>query len=165
MLVELLTRRHARDTFACGKAELDSYIREPALQDMKRGLAHVFVLVDDPSPAVLGYYSLSAFGVQLHDLPQDVQARLGRYPAVPATLLGRLAVTEARRGHGLGEHLLMDALRRAESVTAEVASVAVIVDAIDDDAAAFYARYDFRSFAGNPRKLFLPMSTIKALGL
>jgi predicted GNAT family N-acyltransferase len=161
--VEALARHHERGDFTCGKPELDEYIARRAGQDMRRDVATVFVLVEQGSAQILGYYTLSSLSVLLNDLPDNVTKKLPRYPAVPATLLGRLAVSVARRGQGLGEHLLMDALARAAAATAQVASMAVVVDAIDDDAKAFYERYDFRPFEAQPMRLYLPMSTVRGL--
>jgi len=74
-----------------------------------------------------------------------------------------LTVSVGRRGERLGKFLPVDALRRAAVATGDIASVAVVVDAIDEVARAFYERYGFRGFAGNPMKLHLPMVTVRAL--
>lgn len=112
---------------------------------------------------IVGFYSLAASGVALADLPEDVVRRLPRYPLVPGTLLGRLAVDRTWQGHGLGEHLLLDALFR--SLRSEVASYAVVVDARDEAAMRFYDRYGFRPLGRSNRRLFLPMSTIARLAV
>ncbi len=130
---------------------------------MRRRVAAPFVLCEGESNAVLGYYTLSALSVDVGAWPEAVARRLPRYPVVPATLLGRLAVDRRLRGKGAGEHLLMDALRRALGASREVASVAVVVDAKDDNAATFYRRYDFIPFADPANRLFLPMATIERL--
>lgn len=161
--VELLTREHDRARFASGSPQLDHYLKHVATQDSRRDLATVFVLVEGRSAVVIGYYSLSSYAVLLTDLPQDVKKRVGRYPLVPATLMGRLAVDAARRGQGLGELLLIDALRRAAGATRSVASVGVIVEAINEAAASFYQHFDFRPVAGPSNRLLLPMATIRAL--
>lgn len=122
-------------------------------------------MTDDGSDVVVGYYTLSSFTVVLQDLPEELARRLPRYPNVPATLLGRLAVAESRQGEGLGETLLVDALERAAAVSEEVASAAVVVDAADEDAARFYERFGFLSLPRRPARLFLPMATVRrALG-
>jgi len=99
----------------------------------------------------------------LEEVYQGLAKKLPKYPVVPATLLGRLAVDVRLRGKGAGEHLLMDALRRALEAAREVASLAVVVDAKDDAAVSFYRHYDFISFADRPRRLFLPMAVIEKL--
>jgi GNAT superfamily N-acetyltransferase len=87
--------------------------------------------------------------------------KLPRYPLVPATLLGRLAVDRRQQGRGYGRFLLADALHRA--ALSEIASFAVIVDAKDDSARRFYERESFLPLLDQPMKLFRPMADIKQL--
>lgn len=161
--VEPLGRQHNRSAFTSGVEPLDRYLREQAGQDARRRVAVPFVLCEGKSEAVLGYYTLSALSVDVGAWPEDVVRRLPKYPLVPATLLGRLAVDTRLRGKGAGEHLLMDALRRALEASREVASAAVVVDAKDESAVSFYRRYGFIRFADEPRRLFLPMAVIEKL--
>lgn len=161
--VEALGKQHDRKRFSCGVEPLDRYLREQAGQDARKRVAAPFALCEGNSNAVLGYYTLSALSVDVGAWPEDVARKLPRYPVVPATLLGRLAVDSRLRGKGMGEHLLMDALRRALEASREVASVAVVVDAKDDNAVAFYRRYQFIPFADQPNRLFLPMGIIERL--
>ena len=161
--VEVLSKQHDRKGFSCGVETLDRYLRVQAGQDARRRVAAPFVLCMGQSNAVLGYYTLSALSVDIGAWPEEVARKLPRYPAVPATLLGRLAVDTRLRGKGMGEHLLMDALRRAFEASQDVASVAVIVDAKNHDAEVFYRRYEFIPFADQPNRLFLPMGTIEGL--
>jgi ribosomal protein S18 acetylase RimI-like enzyme len=149
--------------FSSGVEPLDRYLREQAGQDARRRVAVPFVLCEGKGNTILGYYTLSALSVDVGAWPEHVARKLPKYPFVPATLLGRLAVDTRLRGKGAGEHLLMDALRRAREAAREVASVAVVVDAKDDSAVAFYRHYGFISFAVQPRRLFLPMTVIEQL--
>lgn len=126
-------------------------------------VAVTYVLSGAEPQDIAGYYTLAATSVLLNDLPPDIAKRLPRYPAVPATLLGRLAVASRYQGRGLGELLLMDVLRRSLDSSRTIGSAAVITDAKDDDAQRFYEKYDFRPFQGIPRRLFLPMATVKLL--
>jgi len=155
--------KHNRAAFSCGKPELDRYLRERAGQEARRRVTAPFVAVVPDTGAIAGYYTLSALSVSLGYLPPDVARRLPRYPAVPATLLGRLAVDRQHQRKGLGEFLLMDALRRSLDETANVGSVAVVVDALDDEARAFYEHFDFIRLPEQPTRLFLPMATIAKL--
>ncbi len=99
----------------------------------------------------------------LADLPEAVAKKLPRYPNVPATLLGRLAVSQDFRGHGLGELLLVDAFRRVLVNSREVASAAVVVDAKDERARNFYLRHDFIPLPSQPNRLFYLVKTIAKL--
>ena len=161
--IEPLGSRHDRAAFACGVEALDRYLHQQAGQDMRRRLAAVFVLDDALENTIAGYYTLSATAILATGLPPDVTRKLPRYPHLPAVLLGRLAVDSRYRGRGFGEILLVDALRRALASSAEIAAMAVIVDAKDDDARRFYERYGFRRLLADEYRLFLPMATVAQL--
>jgi GNAT superfamily N-acetyltransferase len=118
----------------------------------------VLVLLDG---TIAGYYTLSATSVQLGELPAQTVRKLPRYPLVPATLLGRLAVDRRHQGKGYGRFLLGDALHRA--ARSEIASFAVIVDAKDESARRFYERESFLPFPDQPMKLFRPMTDVRRL--
>jgi GNAT superfamily N-acetyltransferase len=163
-LVEPLGRQHDRAAFACGNEVLDRYLKGIASQDARRLVAAPFVLVATTAPkTILGYYTLSAFGIDLGNLPTEVSRKLPAYPIVPATLLGRLAVDQRYRKQGIGEFLLMDALHRAYVQSAQIAAVAVVVDAADASAVRFYRHFNFIALPDRPDRLFLPMKTIAAL--
>jgi GNAT superfamily N-acetyltransferase len=162
-LIEPLANHHNRAVFSCGKEDLDRYLKNQAGQDARRKVAVTFVLVEVGGKDVLGYYTLSAFGIDLGDLPPHIVKKLPRYPVVPATLIGRLALDSRLRGQRLGEFLLMDALQRAFMQSYYIASAAVVVDAIDEEARRFYLHFDFLSFPSRPERLFLPMRTVSRL--
>lgn len=159
---EPLGASHDRASFSCGVEPLDRYLRRQARQDVEKHAAAVFVLTPD-SRIVAGYYTLSACAIRLGQLPSEVARKLPRYPDVPATLIGRLAVSADHRGRRLGALLLLDALRRALEHSRSVASVAVVVDAKDEGARSFYLKYGFLPLADISNRLFLPMAAIESL--
>ena len=159
---ETLSPAHNRAGFSCGVAGLDAYLQKQAAQDARRRVAVPFVATPD-GRAIAGYYTLSQYSVELGSLPTEVARKLPRYPLVPATLIGRLAVSSAFRGMGIGEMLLMDALYRCLQGSRQIASTAVVVDAIDERAFTFYKKYGFLELPGIERRLFLPMATVEAL--
>jgi GNAT superfamily N-acetyltransferase len=158
--VEALGPHHDRNSFVSGVEPLDRYFRSQAGQDARKNMAAPFVLVL-PDGAIGGYYTLSATGVKLTEFPVDITRKLPRYPLVPATLLGRLAVDQNYRGRGYGRFLLADALFRA--VRSEIASFAIIVDTKDDAARRFYERESFLPFPDQPLRLFRSMADIAKL--
>ena len=159
--IEPLGERN-RTVFGCGVPELDSYFYERASRDVRQKVAAVFVGIPVSAPqSIAGYYALSSQEIDIGDLPQQLTKRIGRYRRIPATLLGRLAVDQAYRGRGLGELLLLDALKRSLEAAKSVASFAVVVDAKNEEAAGFYKKYGFLHLLG--RRFFLPMKTIEAL--
>jgi ribosomal protein S18 acetylase RimI-like enzyme len=159
---DLLGPAHDRAHFSCGVPALDTYLQKQARQDVRRRVAVAFVATPD-GKTIAGYYTLSQYSVELGVLPEEIAGKLPRYPLVPATLIGRLAVSAAFRGQGIGELLLMDALSRSLNGSREVASAAVIVDAKDDRAAAFYRKYGFLELPKIAMRPFLPMATVEAL--
>jgi predicted GNAT family N-acyltransferase len=153
-------RRHIRSGFCCGNHSLDNYIRKQASQDLERKISTVFILVDEPDFHILAYYTLSSYTVNITDLDEDMANRLPRYPRLPATLLGRLAVDNRHKGKGYGELMLVDALIKALNASVQVASLAVIAEALDEKGVNFYIKYGFRQFKHEPMKLYLPMKSI-----
>jgi predicted GNAT family N-acyltransferase len=152
---------HDRAAFSCGDASLDRYIREQASQDVKRGLASVFVITAKDEPKqILAYYTLSSRELKLDQLPEEIAKKAGKYGYVGVTLLGRIAVSEKCKGTGLGALTLMNTLHKSLLVATDVASLAVFVEAIDTDAANFYRKYGFIELPEDKLKLLLPMKTI-----
>lgn len=150
--------KHDRAAFSCEEPSLTRYLLEQASQDAKRHVAAPFVAVTEADrKTVLGYYTLSATNVELRDIPESQAKKLPRYPLVPATLLGRLARDASMKGKGLGEFLLVDAIHRAVVQSEQIASAAIIVDAISDEAVSFYRHFNFVVLADRKDRLFLPM--------
>ena len=159
-VIEPLSDEHDRAGFDCGVEALSRYLREQAGQDLRRRVASPFLLVHRDTRVVAGFYTLANTALAHGSLPPDLAKKLPRYPFVPATLLGRLAVAANQQAQGLGEWLLMDALRRSFVNSREIASFAVVVDASNEQAKAFYSRYDFAALPDAPLRLLLPMKAI-----
>ena len=163
LLIETLNKAHDRESFSCGNEVLDRYLKMQARQDMQRNLAQVVVLLDEDPKTIKGYYSLSAGSLTLSELPNELQRKLPRYPKIPITLLGRLAVDSRFQGQKIGALLLIDALAKALRHSQEISSMAVVVDAIDESAVAFYQKFHFLNLPETPHTLFLEMAAIKKL--
>lgn len=151
---------HERNEFHCGSAALDRYLREQVTQDIRRRVAACFVALT-AEQRIAGYYTLASASLLLADLPPSIGKKLPRYPTVPAVRMGRLAVDEAFGGQGLGGALLADALERA--IRSEIAAYALMVDAKDDKAAAFYRHHGFIPLPDAPLTLFLPLTTVQTV--
>ncbi len=158
--VEPLSAANDRSAFHSGVPELDHYLHHQASQDARRKAATPFVLVGE-NGAIVGYYTLSAYSVRLGELPETIARKLPRYPLLQAILLGRFAIGASHRGQNLGRFLLMEALYRSWRNTAEIASVGVAVEALDETARAFYLHHDFTPLRDHANKLFIPMATIE----
>jgi len=161
--ISILNKVHNRKEFNCGKKSLDNYIQQQVSQDVKKKLSVCFALADE-SNVVKGYYTLSNSSIPKGDIPTLFSKKIpNSYTDIPVTLLGRLAIDKSIFRKGLGEHLLMDALRESYRVSKKViGSIAVVVDPIDDEAVQFYEKYDFIRLP-NSGKLFLSMNVISKL--
>lgn len=142
--VELLTDEHNLEGFDCGKAELDDWLVHTAPVAARAGTAATYVLCR--GPRVVGYYALAMGSVSHSSAPSRL--RRGMPDPVPVVVLARLALDRSEQDSRLGGHLLVDALRRCVRGGQEFGARAVIVDAIDDRAAAFYRHFGFHDLEG-----------------
>ncbi len=155
-VTEALRRDHRRDSFVSGVAALDRYLHELALHDVKRRVAGCYVAVADDGD-IAGFYTLAATHVPMDALPPETTKKLPRYPVVPAMLMGRLAVASKHQRHGLGRALVADAVIRTSSLG--IGAFALIVDAKDKAAVAFYEANGFVAIPNEARRLLLPIAT------
>jgi GNAT superfamily N-acetyltransferase len=155
-----IAKHHDRKGFDCGVPALNDYLVRFARQNHDSGGAKTFVATPDDEPGrILGYYSLSPGAVDFARAPSRLTRGLGRYD-IPVFRLARLAVDRSLQGHGLGADLLLAAGERCVAVAAEVSGVALAIDAKDDGAARWYARFGAVSLLDDPLKLVLPLATI-----
>ena len=158
-----LEKHHNKVSFDCDIPQLNKYISEQAGQDMKRNMAITYVLTELDSDDVIGYYTLSSANIELKNLSEQEIKKLPRYPLLPATLIGRLAVDIKYQGKGIGELLLIHALKISLETSSKIAAAAVIVDAKNDRAAQFYQHFGFIRFPSAPSKLYLLIETVRKL--
>ena len=132
-------------------------MRRFAEQHRRRGISSVYVLTDSAQPArILGFYTLSAAEVDAERLTEAERKKLPRYP-VPCFRMGRLACRSDQQGRGLGKVLLGCAVDRCLKARQQVAAYALLVDAQDDAAKAFYVHFGFKPLLDAPMALFLPL--------
>src|ERR1051326_8722849 len=151
---EPLGEEHDRGSFQCEEEVLDRYFRTQVTQDIRRHITNCFVVVESSTGHLAAYYTLSAASVPLIDLPPTEAKRLPRYPTLPAVRIGRLAVDRRFQGRGLGAKILMNAVERI--LQSAAAAFALLGDAKNDRAVAFYEHHGFQRLASQPRTLFLP---------
>ncbi|TWU62341.1 Acetyltransferase (GNAT) family protein [Crateriforma conspicua] len=148
--------KHDRQAFQSDSPDLNRYLKTQVSQDVRRRVTACFVAVDVGSDDLAGFYTLSAGGLSIRDLPESLARKLPRYPSVPIVRVGRLAVSSEQLGRGVGRMMLIDAIRR--TIESDIAAFAVVVDAKDDNAVQFYRHHGFIQFAGNKHSLFLPVN-------
>jgi ribosomal protein S18 acetylase RimI-like enzyme len=158
----MLDKTHNRKAFECEEQQLTDYIKKQVSQDIKKKLAVCFVAIDNDNN-VIGYYTLSSESLGREQIPDKYLKIIPQNYHVPVILLGRLARNITAKGTGLGEHLLLDALFRAFTLSEKsIGAMAVIVDPVNQFAIKFYKKYGFEQLPDS-EKMFLPMSTIKQI--
>ena len=154
-----LNAAHDRAQFASGDAPLDTFLREQAVQAVRDRACAVFFAAPLAEPTrIAGYYTLSPATVSAAGLPDDLRAKLPRYPALPAALLGRLAVGRADAGRGVGKLLVADAIRRTEAQR-DLPVMFLVVDAYAE-ARAFYQQYGFEPVLHDATRLYFALSRL-----
>lgn len=159
--VEPLGSRHRVDHFECGREQLDRWLRAYAGQGQRRDTARTFVVCRKGKADVVGYYTLVASQVEREEATREVRHGTPRHFPIPVCLIARLAVDRSVQSIGLGRSFLLDALRRSERASRSVAMRAVLVHALDEDAAAFYARFGFKPVSADPLTLMVPVEAVR----
>lgn len=154
-----LTPAHDAAAFDCGDESLNVWLRRFALTNQAAGFSRTFVVTR--TARIVGYYALSAASVTRADAPQRISH--GAPDPIPVLLLARLGVDTTEQGTGLGRWLLKDAILRTLSVADQVGLRALLAHALDERAAAFYARYDFSPSPSDPLHMLLMLKDARKL--
>jgi GNAT superfamily N-acetyltransferase len=158
---EPISKKHDRESFDCGEAALNDFLRHHARKSHEAGGAKTFLAIDDRhGKSVLGFYSLSPASVEYARTPDIVKRGLGRYD-VPGFRLARLAVARPFQRQGLGGQLLLAAGRRCVKAAAEVGGVVLVIDAKNEKVAKWYAGYGAMPLNDGPSTLLLALTTIE----
>ena len=158
-----LEKLHKRVDFDCGDPALNAFLQRYARQAASRYHSRTFVAVPQDAPATIaGFYTLTINEKRFEEAPKDYHVPPeGR---VPVALLAQLAVDRRFQGHGLGELLLIDSLRRCHQVADAAGCCAVEVVAINDRVIRFYEKYGFAAVdSREPHRLYISMTTVSKL--
>ncbi len=163
-VVELLASHHDRKGFDCGKESLNLFLQRQARQNADRNVGVTYVVIPEANATrILGYYTLVTRTVESTFLADK------KLPSGPVgvVLLGRLAVDKSAQGQGLGKRMLLRAMRQTEEVARSVGVYALVLNALDEDARHWYLSlgWGFEALLDDPDHLFLPVATIRTLGL
>jgi predicted GNAT family N-acyltransferase len=153
-----LTSKHDLTQFNSGKEPLDDWLRNHAL-DSEGRTARTYV-VCTRNVVVVGYYCISTGSVERRALPSKMKREPGLPKTIPVAIIGRLARDLSFRGRGLGPDLLKDAFTRILSASQTLGMRAVLVHALDDEAAKFWEEYDFIECPIGSRAFYLPIETL-----
>lgn len=155
-----LSREHERAGFDCGVPELNAFLKSTARQHSDKGISRTFVLVEQGSTVIIGFFSLTLCEAVSVKLPAGYAKRYPRH-GLPAVRLARLAVSRSHQGRKYGELLLSEAIHRTVLIADQAGGIGLFVDAKDDTARSFYQRYGFIPLPHQPLHLFLPIDTLR----
>ena len=160
--IERLTEKHDCRKFRCGEHILDNFLIRHAPDNDRRGLGRTYVAIAGETDQVLGYVTLCSNSVHFENVPTE---KMPHYP-IPAILIARLAVAKLAQGMGVGTDLMLMALRLAVEIADRIGVFAVTVDAMNEDAKAFYQkRFGFTELLDDPQHLFVTVADLRASGI
>jgi N-acetylglutamate synthase-like GNAT family acetyltransferase len=161
-IIEPLNKSHDREQFDCGVEALDRLLKSTARQHIQTGISRTFVLTDrDLTEQIIGFFTLTICEIRSEKLPSAIAKK---YPQqIPGVKLARLAVAIEWQRQGIGEILMVEAMQRALLVADTAGGIGLFVDAKDEAAQSYYARYGFVSLDDNPLEMFLPLSLLRTL--
>lgn len=158
-LFSTLRSEHQKAKFSCGVAVLDSYLKERARLDVERGLCAVHILAE--GNVIIGFYTLSAFALQLQNIPASLAKKYPKNLLLPCWLIGRLGVDIKFQKQHYGQMLLMDALQNISFLSEKAGGYCAIVDAKDTTVKKFYEKYGFKEILDDELRLYLPLSCLR----
>jgi ribosomal protein S18 acetylase RimI-like enzyme len=163
-IIEPLNKSHNREQFDCGTEVLNQFLRSTARQHIQKGISRTFVLSEQDLPqTIIGFFTLTLCEVKSEKLPSEIAKK---YPSqVPGVKLARLAVDRHWQCQGIGEILMVEAMQRALLVADTAGGIGLFVDAKDEAARSYYARYGFITLEDNPLEMFLPLSLLRTLDI
>lgn len=154
-------KRHRVADFNCGQPRLDRWLRAYAGQSQRRDVARTFVTANSEL-RVAGYFTLVAGQVEHANSSDAVRRGVSRHFPIPVCLIARLAIDEPWQGRGLGSGLLREALRRTVGAGDQLGIRAVVVQAVDEEAAGFYRQYGFQPATADGLSLMMPLTVVRS---
>ncbi|PLR28122.1 hypothetical protein SGCZBJ_03700 [Caulobacter zeae] len=161
--IEALNDLHERSRFRCSYRRIQNFLRGNICRAQRRNALRAFVACEEGSRTVVGYYYLTATSVEHEDVGLEAAVDFNQFNKIPAVYLGMIGVHTTYCRQGLGTELMFDIFRQAEEVANRVGIWALTLDAVDEEAAAYYERFDFQRFKPGSLEMYLPIDTIRAV--
>jgi GNAT superfamily N-acetyltransferase len=162
-------KTHDRTVFSCGSNRIDNYLKRTAKKHQKDDFARIFVAVLPGTGTVLGYYAINAHAIEVGDLTPEWEGRAPRHGQIPAAYLSIIGVDQSMQGQGLGQVLMVDALKRMIALSDDIGLAVVVLDVLEEGTdkdiqrrAAFYTRIGFKALPSRPYRMIFSIKHIRA---
>ena len=162
--IEPLDRNiHDRAAFSCGEQRIDNFLKTNAAGQQDQGVTKAYVIVEPPEKRVLGFYAMNAHSIDATVIPEDLRKKLPKYPTFGAIYISMIGTHTDLQGRGMGSYLLADSLRRCIDVADKTGVLAVMLDALNDDAARLYRRIGFIDIPSEQhhRRMMISMQAVR----
>ncbi len=153
-----LLAEHDLESFSCGQASLDEWLRRRALPNQKAGASRTYVVAE--GERVVAYYALASGALACVEATGKLRRNMP--DPIPMVILGRLAIDRSHQGQGLGRALFRDAALRVLSAADVIGVRGLLVQAISDEGAAFYQALGLEPSVSEPRTLMVPLADLRA---
>jgi ribosomal protein S18 acetylase RimI-like enzyme len=162
--IEPLDRNtHDRAAFSCGNDKIDNFLKINAAGQQDQDITKAYVIVEPPSPRVLGFYAMNAHSIDATVVPEALRKKLPKYPNFSAVYISVIGTQKDLQGKGIGSILLADALKRCIEIADKAGSFAVVLDALNDDAARLYRKIGFIDIPSeqHDRRMMISMQAVR----
>ena len=153
----LLTADHQVGRFDSGKQSLDDWLQRRALKNQIEGASRTYVVTSNDA-GVLACYALAAGSTIAAEATGAVRRNMPS--PIPVVILARLAVDRSLQGRGIGTALIRDALLKTVRAADTIGVRALLIHALDEDAAAFYDKFGFSRSPADSLVLMMPLKAV-----
>lgn len=154
--------RHDRTTFTCGVERIDNFLKITASKYVEGDIGRIFVAVERDGGRLVGFYAVGPHAIDANELDASLKKRLPNYDRIASYYLSMIGVHADIQRKGLGGFLLADALKRCMHSADAIGGRFVVLDAISEDAAKLYARYDFIPLVSQPGRMVVSIAKLRA---
>lgn len=154
--------RHDRAAFTCGTDRIDNFFKITASKYLAGDIGRIFVAVEKDGNRLVGFYAVGPHSIDASELEADMKKRLPNYDRISVYYLSMIGTHSDVQGKGVGSVLLADALKRCIRASEQMGGRFVVLDAINDDAARLYGRFDFVPLSSVPGRMVVSIAKLRA---
>ena len=154
--------RHDRAAFTCGTDRIDNFLKITTSKYLAGDIGRIYVAVERSGGRLVGFYAVGPHSIDASELEADMKKRLPNYDRISAYYLSMIGTHSTVQGKGVGSLLMADALKRCMKASEQMGGRFVVLDALNEDAARLYARFDFISLPGVPGRMVVSVAKLRA---